>query len=88
MSTVRESIWILTVTVIPAPQRNSRVLDYSAGPEFKLVAEASNGYEAIQQLRVHYPDITLMDLQMPDMNGADAMIAIRGEFAPGLKSSY
>ena len=45
-----------------------------------LVAEASNGREAIQQFRAHHPDITLMDLQMPEMNGLDAMIAIRGEF--------
>ena len=46
----------------------------------EIVAEASNGREAIQQFRVHRPDITLMDLQMPEMNGLDAMIAIRGEF--------
>src|SRR5256712_13869982 len=45
-----------------------------------LVAEASHGREAIQQFRAHRPDITLMDLQMPDMNGLDAMIAIRSEF--------
>ncbi len=49
-------------------------------PDMSLVAEASNGHEAIAQFRVHRPDITLMDLQMPDMNGLDAMIAIRGEF--------
>src|SRR6202008_4358355 len=45
-----------------------------------LGAEASNGREAIQQFRAHHPDVTLMDLQMPEMNGLDAMIAIRGEF--------
>ena len=45
-----------------------------------LVAEASNGREAIQQFRAYRPDITLMDLQMPDINGLDAMITIRGEF--------
>jgi len=45
-----------------------------------LVAEASNGREAIQQFRAHHPDVTLMDIQMPEMNGVDAMIAIRGEF--------
>jgi DNA-binding NarL/FixJ family response regulator len=49
-------------------------------PDMKLVAEASNGLEAIQQFRIHHPDITLMDLQMPEMNGIDAIIAIRGEF--------
>ena len=49
-------------------------------PDMKLVAEASNGREAIQQFRTHRPDVTLMDLQMPDMNGFDAIVAIRGEF--------
>ncbi len=49
-------------------------------PDMTLVAEASNGREAIQQFRAHRPDITLMDLQMPEMNGFDAMVAIRGEF--------
>jgi len=44
------------------------------------VGEAANGREAIQQFRTHRPDVTLMDLQMPEMNGLDAMIAIRGEF--------
>ena len=49
-------------------------------PDMKLVAEASTGREAIEQFRVHHPDVTLMDLQMPEMNGVDAMIAICGEF--------
>ena len=48
--------------------------------DMALVAEASNGREAIQQFRAHRPDITLMDLQMPEMNGLDAITAIRGEF--------
>ena len=48
--------------------------------DMTLVAEAANGHEAIQQFRAHRPDVTLMDLQMQEMNGVDAMIAIRGEF--------
>jgi DNA-binding NarL/FixJ family response regulator len=48
--------------------------------DMKLIAEALNGREAIQQFRMHRPDVTLMDLQMPEMNGLDAIIAIRGEF--------
>ncbi len=48
--------------------------------DMSLVAEASNGREAIQQFRHHRPDITLMDLQMPVMNGLEAMAAIRTEF--------
>jgi len=52
----------------------------AAQSDMRLVAEAANGQEAIQQFRAHLPDVTLMDLQMPEMNGLDAMIAIRGEF--------
>ena len=49
-------------------------------PDMEIVAECSNGREAINQFRVHRPDVTLMDLQMPEMSGLDAIIAIRGEF--------
>jgi len=49
-------------------------------PDMSLVAEASNGRQALEQYRAHRPDITLMDLQMPEMNGLDAMIAILREF--------
>ncbi len=45
-----------------------------------MVAEASNGRESIDLFRQHLPDVTLMDLQMPDMGGIDAISAIRGEF--------
>ena len=48
--------------------------------DMEFVAEASNGREAIEQFRKHRPDITLMDLQMPGMNGIDVMITIRNEF--------
>jgi DNA-binding NarL/FixJ family response regulator len=56
----------------------------AAQPDMKLVAEASNGREAIEQFRLHRPDVTLMDLQMPEMNGVDSMNAICGEF-PGAR---
>ena len=49
-------------------------------PDMQLVAEASNGREALELFRKHRPDITLMDLQMPEMSGIDAMSSIRGEF--------
>jgi DNA-binding NarL/FixJ family response regulator len=49
-------------------------------PDMALVAEAVDGREAILQFRAHRPDVTLMDLQMPEMGGLDAISAIRGEF--------
>ena len=49
--------------------------------DMTLVAEASSGLEAVRQFRAHKPDITLMDLQMPEMSGLDAIISIRGEFS-------
>ncbi|HUO59437.1 MAG TPA: response regulator transcription factor, partial [Candidatus Acidoferrales bacterium] len=48
-------------------------------PDMVIVGEASNGRDAIKLFRTHHPDITLMDLQMPEMNGIDALIAIRNE---------
>ncbi len=48
--------------------------------DMELVAEACNGREAIELFREHRPDVTLMDLQMPEMGGIDALSAIRGEF--------
>jgi DNA-binding NarL/FixJ family response regulator len=49
-------------------------------PDMTLVADCSNGREAIQAFRTNRPDVTLMDLQMPEMGGVDAIGAIRGEF--------
>lgn len=50
-------------------------------PDMLLVGEASTGREAIEGYRQHRPDITLMDLRLPDIGGIDAMVAIRGQFA-------
>jgi DNA-binding NarL/FixJ family response regulator len=47
--------------------------------DMRVVAEATNGREALKEFRAHRPDITLMDLQMPEMSGLDAILAIRGE---------
>jgi DNA-binding NarL/FixJ family response regulator len=49
-------------------------------PDMSLVAQAANGFEAIQLFRMHKPDVTLMDLRLPDMSGIDALIAIKAEF--------
>jgi DNA-binding NarL/FixJ family response regulator len=49
--------------------------------DMQLIAEASTGHEAIQGFREHQPDVTLMDVRMPDMGGIDALLAIRTEFA-------
>jgi DNA-binding NarL/FixJ family response regulator len=49
-------------------------------PDMELIGEAASGTEAIQEFRKHQPDVTLMDLRLPDMSGIDAMIAIRAEF--------
>src|SRR6202521_1254207 len=52
----------------------------NAESDMKLVAEATNGQEAIEKFRLHRPDVTLMDLQMPPLNGIEGVIGIRSEF--------
>jgi DNA-binding NarL/FixJ family response regulator len=79
MSAEAGPIRILTVDDHPIVRQGIAGL-VAVHSDMSLVAEASNGREAIQQFRAHHPDVTLMDLQMPEMNGLDAMIAIRGEF--------
>lgn len=79
MSSKPASIRILVVDDHPVVRQGVAVL-ISTQSDMTLVAEASNGREAIQQFRAYRPDVTLMDLQMPEMNGLDALIAIRGEF--------
>ena len=72
-------IRILTVDDHPVVRQGIAGL-VSIQPDMILVGEASDGREAIQLFRMHRPDVTLMDLQMPGMNGVDALIAIRNEF--------
>jgi DNA-binding NarL/FixJ family response regulator len=79
MSTSTAQIRILAVDDHPIVREGIAGL-IAIQPEMVLVGEASDGREAIQQFRKHRPDVTLMDLQMPEMNGLDALIAIRNEF--------
>jgi len=72
-------IRILAVDDHPVVRRGIAAM-IATQPDMVLVAEATNGREAIQQFRAHRPDIALMDLQMPEMSGLDAVSAIRGEF--------
>jgi DNA-binding NarL/FixJ family response regulator len=79
MSAEAQPIRILAVDDHPVVRQGIAGL-VAVHSDMSLVAEASNGREAIQQFRAHHPDITLMDLQMPEMGGLDALIVIRGEF--------
>jgi DNA-binding NarL/FixJ family response regulator len=72
-------IRILTVDDHPLLRKGIAAL-VNAEPDMKLVAEASNGKEAIDAFRTHRPDVTLMDLQMPGVDGLEALHAIRREF--------
>jgi DNA-binding NarL/FixJ family response regulator len=79
MSPEPKPIRILTVDDHPLLREGIAALVASQS-DMKVVGEASNGFEALKEFRRHRPDITLMDLVMPGMNGVDAIIAIRTEF--------
>jgi two-component system, NarL family, response regulator len=80
MSTDEKPIRVLTVDDHPLLREGiAAVLAYER--DIVLVAEAANGREAVEGYRVHRPDVTLMDLQMPEMKGVEAIMAIRREFA-------
>ena len=79
MSTGPSLIRILAVDDHPMLLEGIAAL-VASQPDMKLVAEASTGREALEQFRKHRPDLTLMDLQMPDMDGIEAMVAICSEF--------
>src|ERR1700675_359095 len=79
MSAAPNSIRILVVDDHPLLRQGIAAL-LADQSDMSMIGEASNGREAIQQFRAHRPDITLMDLQMPELNGLDAIIGIRGEF--------
>lgn len=72
-------IRILTVDDHPLLRKGIAAL-VNAEPDMKLVGEACNGQEAVEKFREHRPDVTLMDLQMPDLDGTEAISRIRGEF--------
>ena len=81
VSAGRPQVRILVADDHPVVREGLRGL-IAVQPDIVVVAEAPNGHEAIQQFRIHRPDVTVMDLQMPEMHGVDAVSSIRVEF-PG-----
>jgi DNA-binding NarL/FixJ family response regulator len=79
MAAIPSMIRILAVDDHPLLRKGIAAL-VNAEPDMKLVAEASNGEEAVESFRLHRPDITLMDLQLPGLNGIEAIDRILSEF--------
>jgi DNA-binding NarL/FixJ family response regulator len=61
--------------------RQGLVSILNAQPDMSVVAEVNNGRQAIEQFRLHQPDVAILDLRMPDVSGVEAIAAIRSEFA-------
>jgi DNA-binding NarL/FixJ family response regulator len=78
-SAIEGSIRIMTVDDHPLLRQGIAAI-IKTQPDMQVVAEASDGEEAIAQFRAHRPDVTLMDLQMPNVNGTEAITRIRSEF--------
>src|SRR5215469_938609 len=83
MSANPKLIRVLTVDDHPLLREGIAAL-VNAQSDMKLVAEASNGLEAVEKFRLHRPDVTLMDIQMPGLNGVEAISRIQTEF-PGAR---
>lgn len=83
MSATPKLIRVLTVDDHPLLREGIAAL-VNAEPDMKLVAEASNGLDAVEKFRLHRPDVTLMDIQMPGLNGVEAISLIQSEF-PGAR---
>src|SRR4051794_13164308 len=79
MSAIPGFIKILAVDDHPLLRKGIAAL-VNAEPDMKLVAEASHGQEGLEKFRLHHPDVTLMDLQMPGLNGVESIEQIRNEF--------
>ncbi len=79
MSNIERPIRVLTVDDHPLLREGIAGV-IGGQPDMQLVCEATNGREAVHRFREYLPDVTLMDLQMPEMNGIDAIQAIRAEF--------
>ena len=78
-SSIEGSIRIMIVDDHPLLRQGISAL-IRTQPDMELVAEACDGEEAIAQFRLHRPDVTLMDLQMPNVNGTEAISRIKSEF--------